>query len=537
MLTPIKKNIHPGNPARIICLCEFEAWMHAVKKLEGIGLVETLYAVGPPYYADRFQKLFPKTPYHNIYQAIRGIPHDDFVEYAHGAFTANCQKVWIEYAQMLYDFVMRLDEKSFDMTFHEMQCVFYNYLIYWNAMLDVLQPDLVVSDVIPHAGFDAVTYELCKLKGIPYLTMALVTTDSIPYNMPVDAHERLFTPEMMADLHRMPVNPRFDEEEARRRIDKMFLRVDRNASVKLSPIEIPANSAQCVARALPKLRPLPKTLIKDCLECLGLYEYKDNLPESVYYKQKGKTVRKSFRGAFAHSLYLLQRFTNDIKKLRQAILYEEMVQAPPLQGPYIYFPLNSQPEASSNPCGGIFTFQLLIANMLAHNLPEGWSLYVKEHPAQFYTTAASSGIARSREFYAALRELPHTFLLPVNTNALECIQNAKAVVTIVGTAGMEALMSNVPCLLLGNPIYAALQGVIPIRNVSDIAGAIRRVEQGVAVAKREEIYAYFLRLMRHEQRYAVWDHKALHFEELNDTHVASFVRMLCAKLGVRPDAV
>ena len=70
-----------------------------------------------------------------------------------------------------------------------------------------------------------------------------------------------------------------------------------------------------------------------------------------------------------------------IHKRRKLLRYYESLTSPiEVDKPYILVSLHRQPEASNSPTGGTFVHQLLKVDILSRALPEGWNVYVKEHP-------------------------------------------------------------------------------------------------------------------------------------------------------------
>ena len=107
--------------------------------------------------------------------------------------------------------------------------------------------------------------------------------------------------------------------------------------------------------------------------------------------------------------------------------------------PYVYVPLNYQPECTTSPLGGIFVDQVLMIQMLSAALPVGWGLYVKEHPAQWPAHLGDFTPQRYKGFYSDIAAVPHVRLVPVTVNTFELADHAQATATVSGTAGWESI--------------------------------------------------------------------------------------------------
>ncbi len=118
---------------------------------------------------------------------------------------------------------------------------------------------------------------------------------------------------------------------------------------------------------------------------------------------------------------------------------------------------------TSSPSGDIFVDQLLCVDVLAQNLPRDYKIYVKEHPSQFlpHTEGHTS---RIKEFYDDLLLYRNVRLVPIDTNPFHLIKNSKAVATITGTAGWEAMVLKKPAIIFGLSWYEGYVGVLKVSD-------------------------------------------------------------------------
>ena len=86
--------------------------------------------------------------------------------------------------------------------------------------------------------------------------------------------------------------------------------------------------------------------------------------------------------------------------------------------------------------------------MIARSLPSNVFLLVKEHKV---------AIGRhSKGFYEEIAGIPNTFLVDMDTNPHEIIDQSQFVATISGTAGLEALCHGKKVLLFGDVCFKDL---------------------------------------------------------------------------------
>lgn len=135
---------------------------------------------------------------------------------------------------------------------------------------------------------------------------------------------------------------------------------------------------------------------------------------------------------------------------------------------YIYFPLHYQPELTTSPQGNIFVHQFLVANLLSCCLPEGWKLYIKEHPLQFEKGERGRGAYH----YRHLLKLDSVELVDMRTSQVELIDNANLVSTVTGTSGWEAVVRSVPAVIFGNAWYRGCEGVFHATSKEEVINAI-----------------------------------------------------------------
>ena len=148
-----------------------------------------------------------------------------------------------------------------------------------------------------------------------------------------------------------------------------------------------------------------------------------------------------------------------------------------LNVPYIIYALNYQPERTTSPQGDHFVNQLLAIDLIAKNLPDGWKLYVKEHPSQFIFKYAGDPY-RSKKYYDDITAIKNVELVPLFTNNYSLIDHSKAVASITGTMALEAVIRGKPAIIFGHVWFKICEGIMFIDSDSKMKEAIHRIQSG-----------------------------------------------------------
>jgi capsule polysaccharide modification protein KpsS len=118
--------------------------------------------------------------------------------------------------------------------------------------------------------------------------------------------------------------------------------------------------------------------------------------------------------------------------------------------------------------------------MISRSLPHGWKVYVKEHFITF-SPLGWGWKKRSSEYYERIHNLPNVVLIPIEIPTAQLIDGSKAVGTVTGSIGIEAVARSKPVLTFGSAWYNGCEGVFPIQNHSDCKEVLASIERGVVV--------------------------------------------------------
>ncbi|MEM9765910.1 MAG: hypothetical protein AAF968_26030, partial [Pseudomonadota bacterium] len=128
-----------------------------------------------------------------------------------------------------------------------------------------------------------------------------------------------------------------------------------------------------------------------------------------------------------------------------------------LNRPYVYAPLQLQPEMTTSALGGRYHDQVLALETLSKILPQDVAIYVKENPKQ-------GAFMRGPLMWHRLRRIRNLTVLPSGADTHQLIKNALCVATVTGTAGWEAIRMGVPAVVFGQAWYGDFPGVTRYRE-------------------------------------------------------------------------
>jgi hypothetical protein len=174
-----------------------------------------------------------------------------------------------------------------------------------------------------------------------------------------------------------------------------------------------------------------------------------------YFFQRKKQIR-TLKTLFIKSIRFIiySIYFTGFNKKKLTKFYNNISQKPDLNQKFYYFPLHYQPEATTNPLGGLFQDQFLVIKAISLSIPEGTLLYVKEHP-RYFKSSSVEGMQRSRSinFYKEVASLSNVVFIHHFSNPYELIMKSIGIITVTGTVAFEAFGFNKPCIVWGNYIY------------------------------------------------------------------------------------
>ena len=439
--------------------CFADPWLKVATVLHDKYNFEPVYWIG--YEDDNSEELirkeFPNCYYHPYYDAWKAIfPKELPFDLNDGFLDIDFLRDFASFELQAIKMMDRMDSDQHSFSFIERQRHFRKLLKSWIAIFDQLEIDAVVSAVVPHRVFDYVMYIICKHKNIPFISFrnSAFSNRIVPLTDIYEIDEKI-TLDYRTALAKKNEVDFFDVIP--NDIIETLEKVKQDYSVA-EPVymknHIIANRRDSSIFGISQK--FIKRVFNNREKFIGKNKYlAKGIP--TYSKKKGHSIESS-----NYTILELARkkLKSNSYKRKLKTYYESLVTTPDYNKPYIFLPLHYQPEMTSNPSGDIFVDQILCVDVLASNSPDHL-IYIKEHKAQFYAQTEGH-TSRIKEFYDDLLKYPNVRLIPLETDTFDLITNSKAVATVTGTSGWEAMVKGKPVIIFGLSWYEKYDGVLKI---------------------------------------------------------------------------
>ena len=236
---------------------------------------------------------------------------------------------------------------------------------------------------------------------------------------------------------------------------------------------------------LARTRPGDEQALADALDCTShLYRaiegeyplrFRSTDPSPVSYLRPYAHAPED--GDLSYLEYWLYRLLALRKKRAMRRAYDASVSKLDLERPFIYVPLQYQPEVTTSPMAGVFVDQESTITQLSAAAPAGWLVIVKEHRFTF-DKKGSGELCRRVDFYDRVARLPNVRIAPLDTPPFQLIDKARAIATATGTSGWEALLRGKPVLLFGHSWYLRCDGAFDARDLERCRQTLERIASG-----------------------------------------------------------
>ena len=188
------------------------------------------------------------------------------------------------------------------------------------------------------------------------------------------------------------------------------------------------------------------------------YLFSDNSNVKTHFTYYGRTK------------FAVLRITliNEIKKkYREYFINKNLIRNIENKKPFIYFSLQLEPERSTLIAAPLFTNQIEVITNIAKSLPNGYNLYVKEHPLMYIRGW------RSISDYKQIMSLPNVTLIHPSVKSDYIIKSSSLIISINSTSALEAGFYNKPSITLSNQDFSYLPSVHQIKTLHELPNAIK----------------------------------------------------------------
>ena len=459
--------------------CSMPLWLEVAERLTQEHNWQPCYWIASPDFEQPVKKKFPNVAFHSNLDAIRGIRAPDCANLKLPPLDQPLLEDLSFCESIALQMMNRMDPSGI-FSYEERVRLYHYHVRYWTAVLNHVNPDVVISPVAPHVVYDYVLYELCKKKNIR--TIVFVQTSLVPLIYLVNHFESGSS--SLSSVYKSLLKSRNSDIKA--------VTLSEHAEEYLSKISMDYSSAMPFdMKSHVERKMIVRYITKKVLQDPHYISHiRHQFSRGRYIKQKGKKIEESDVRGWKYLLYV---FEGTRKKNRLKRYYNKLVQEADFDYPYIYVPLHYQPEATTSPGGGVFANQLLMVELLSMCALDGWSVYVKENPLQFQAVTATGECSRAIDFYDDLTLLPNVKIVPISTSSFDLIDNSMAVATVTGTSGWEAVLRGKPVLIFGHAWYRDCEGVFYTPTKDMCRSALSKIQAGYIVDnKLVRLFVYAL---------------------------------------------
>lgn len=195
-------------------------------------------------------------------------------------------------------------------------------------------------------------------------------------------------------------------------------------------------------------------LIKAFLKFL----FSSNTNEQTHWTYYGRTKQKVI---IKEIIYLLK------KKYREIFINRNFDRKIEDKEPFVYFPLHIDQERVLLVGAPFYTNQIEVIKNIVQSLPVGCKLIVKEHPDM-----VTRGW-RPTSYYKQIMNFPNVHLIHWSVSPEEILKKCSLVITIAGTASLEAAFHGKPSIILSDMGFGVLPSVNRLCTMEEFPQTIR----------------------------------------------------------------
>jgi len=351
------------------------------------------------------------------------------------------------------------------------KCVFF-----WQNILDKYQPNFVMNEVVALEIAEIMLLEARK-RNILYLASGAMSFENSFY-----WHFNQFHSAMGIELEAVQSN------EHHRLVAKEFI-----SKVGKGVAENPHIKGLRKSKDIKHLFSKTKALFNQIIMPLKIGN--KAIRQICYYQSPGYYFKEL---SFYLNYNLRGRSYDDINNFNREV-------------EVVFYPLHFEPEATMFYMSPYYEDQFALVENILKCMKEDQVLVIKEHPAQ-------AGFLMQKQFRDLKKRFPNVLFLKAEVPSLKVIDRANIIVTLVSTAGFEALVLGKPVIVLGNVYYNTYEGVNYCKTFEEVYSLLRG---HTTFNKPGDIEGFISKLVALLHPGYPWPHSTLYLKEnLSNIRVA-----------------
>ncbi|MFC4478245.1 hypothetical protein [Flavobacterium chungangensis] len=339
---------------------------------------------------------------------------------------------------------------------------------FWSDIYDKYNPGFIVNEVVA-LEVSEIMYIEARKRNIKYLAFG-----AFPVKKSFYWHVNPFHSSMAERISNIEPTEE-DFKDAQAYIDK----------VNSGPIDNPFIKEYKLGKDLGRLKILLIQLIRN------LY---------IRFSVKRKIIRQICYGSAIN--YFMNEIGYYFKYMIRNSSYDKLSSLKK-EEECVFYPLHFEPEATLFYMSTYYDNQLALVENILKCLPEDQFLVIKEHPAQ-------AGFLMQKNWRNLKKRFPNIRLIKAEVSSKEIILRSKAVVTLVSTAGFEAVILGKPVIVLGKIYFDVFDGINYCSTFEEVYKLLRGYEP---FNKSVNLVTYLAKLIAMQNTGNPWPHAELYSEK------------------------
>lgn len=339
---------------------------------------------------------------------------------------------------------------------------------FWENIYEQYKPNYIVNEIVA-LEVSEIMYIEARKRDIRYLAFG-----AFPVKKSFYWHINPFHSSMPERLNTIEPTVQ-DYIDAQAYIDK----------VNSGPIDNPFIKEYKLGKDLARLEILLKQLVRNIL---------------VRFSVRNKVIRQICYGSCID--YFVKEIGYYFHYLLRSSSYDDLNKIK-RDDECVFYPMHFEPEATLFYMSTYYDNQLALVENLLKCLPENQFLVVKEHPAQ-------AGFLLQKSWRKLKNRFPNLMLIKAEVSSKEIILRSKVVVTLVSTAGFEAVVLGKPVIVLGKIYFDVFDGVNYCSTFEEVYDLLRGNKP---FNKSLKLLSYLAKLIAMQNVGNPWPHAELYSEQ------------------------